>query len=83
MPDVKFSDGREVDIDLNKLTIKEWRALLRPDQPEEDEYSTLAKLIGWKPKDVENMPYLDFRLLGKRVAEMASQPLSDPNSSSA
>jgi len=80
MSDFKLSDGREVTIDLHKVTIKEWRALLRPDQPEEDEYATLAKIIGWKPKDVENLPYPDFRLLGTKVAEKASRPLSDPNS---
>ncbi|MGW8250653.1 MAG: hypothetical protein ACWGO1_08420 [Anaerolineales bacterium] len=80
MSDFKLSDGREVTIDLHKVTIKEWRALLRPDQPEEDEYATLAKIIGWKPKDVESLPYPDFRLLGTKVAEKASRPLSDPNS---
>ncbi len=80
MPDVKFSDGREVDIDLYRVSIKEWRALLKADQEEADEYATLAKIIGWKPKDVEGLPYPDFRLLGTKVAEKATSPLSDPNS---
>lgn len=80
MSDLKFSDGREVDIDLYKVSIKEWRALLKADQAEEDEYATLAKIIGWKPKDVEALAYPDFRLLGTKVAEKASRPLSDPNS---
>lgn len=80
MSDLKLSDGREVTIDLHRVTIKEWRALLKPDQPEEDEYATLAKVVGWKAKDVENLPYPDFRLLGNKIAEMASRPLSDPNS---
>jgi hypothetical protein len=82
MSDLKLSDGREIDIDLNKLTIREWRALLNPEQDQEEEYKLLAKVAGLKPKEVGDLGYLDFRLLGQRVAEMASAPLSDPNSSS-
>ena len=80
MSDLKLSDGRELDIDLHRVTIKEWRALLDPEQSNADEYATLAKIVGWKAKDVESLPYPDFRLLGMKVAEKASNPLSDPNS---
>jgi len=80
MSDLKLSDGREITIDLYKITISEWRSLLDPKQKSEDEYALLAKVAGLKPKDVADLPYPDFRLLGKRVAEKASSPLSDPNS---
>lgn len=80
MSDLKLSDGREVTIDLYKITIKEWRALLNPEQKEDDEYALLAKVSGMKPKEVADLPYPDFRLLGQKVAEKASSPLSDPNS---
>lgn len=80
MPDFKLSDGREVTIDLYNITIKEWRSLLNPDQKQDDEYALLAKIIGWKPKDVADLPYPDFRVLGQKIAEKASNPLSDPNS---
>ena len=80
MSDLKLSDGREVDIDLHRVTIKEWRGLLNPEQKEEDEYATLAKIVGWKAKDIADLPYPDFRLLGLKVAEKASNPLTDPNS---
>ena len=80
MSDLKLSDGREVTIDLYKITIKEWRALLNPEQKEEDEYKLLAKVSGLSSKEVADLPYPDFRLLGNKVAEKASRPLSDPNS---
>ncbi|MHC4334125.1 MAG: hypothetical protein ACYSUV_10300 [Planctomycetota bacterium] len=80
MSDLKLSDGREVTIDLYKVTIKEWRDLLNPEQAEEDEYATLAKVCGMKPEEVAGLAYPDFRLLGQKVAEKASNPLSDPNS---
>jgi hypothetical protein len=80
MSDLKLSDGREIVIDLYKITIKEWRALLNPEQKEEDEYKLLAKVSGLTAKEVADLPYPDFRLLGLKVAEKASNPLSDPNS---
>lgn len=83
MADLKLSDGREVTINLHNITIREWRALLDPKQKEDDEYALLAKVSGLKPKEVGDLPYPDFRLLGLKVAEKASNPLSDPNSSSA
>ena len=80
MSDLKLSDGTEVTIDLYKITISEWRSLLNPEQSNEDEYKLLAKVSGLTAKKVADLPYPDFRLLGQKVAEKASNPLSDPNS---
>jgi hypothetical protein len=80
MSDLKLSDGRELDIDLYKITIKEWRALLNPEQDEAEEYRILGKVVGLKAADIEKLPYMDFRRLGNKVAEKASAPLADPNS---
>jgi hypothetical protein len=80
MSDLKLSDGTEVTIDLYKITIKEWRNLLDPEQSNEDEYKLLAKVSGLTAKQVGDLAYRDFRLLGQKVAEKASNPLSDPNS---
>ncbi len=82
MSDLTLSDGREFTVDLNKLTIVEWRELLKPEQPQEEEFACLAKVIGVKPEDVAGMGYLDFKLLGAKVFEKARNPVSDPNSSS-
>ncbi len=80
MSDLKLADGREFDIDLNKVSIKEWRELLNPEQSHEDEYALLAKIVDWKVEDIANLGYLDFKRLGNKVAEKASNPVSDPNS---
>jgi hypothetical protein len=82
MSDLKLSDGRELDVDMNLVNIKEWRALLDPEQKDEEEYRILGKVVGLSGKDVGNLGQEDFRRLGQKVAEMASRPLSDPNSSS-
>jgi hypothetical protein len=82
MSDLTLSDGRELDIDMNKITIKEWRALLNPEQKENEEYRILGKVVGLSGKDIEKLGQEDFRWLGTKVAEKASRPLTDPNSSS-
>ena len=80
MSDFTLSDGRELTIDLYQVTIKEWRALLNPAQDDEEEYALLAKIVGWKTEDIANLSHPDFRLLGQKIAEKASNPVSDPNS---
>jgi len=82
MSDLTLLDGREFTVNLNNLTIVEWRELLDPEQPQEEEFACLAKIIGVKADDVAGMGSLDFRLLGAKVFEKAKNPVSDPNSSS-
>ena len=79
MPDLVLKDGREIEIDLHKISIGEWRALLRPEQPDEDEYATLAKVTGLTADDIEGIPYPEFRALIQAVIQRAANPVSDPN----
>ena len=79
MPDLVLKDGREIEIDLYEISIGEWRALLRPEQSDEDEYATLAKICGLKAKDIEDLPYPEFRLLVQAITTKAANPVSDPN----
>ena len=80
MPDLVLKDGREIEIDMYQLSIKEWRALLRPEQPDEEEYATLAKLTGLTPEEVEDIKQPDFQLLVQAITKKAANPVSDPNS---
>ena len=78
-PDLVLKDGREIEIDMYQLSIGEWRALLRPEQPDEDEYATIAKLTGLTAKEVEEIKQPDYSLLIKAVITKAANPVSDPN----
>lgn len=75
----KMGDGHEVEFDLSKLTIKEYRALFDPSQPHAEEYATLAKVTGLKAEDIEKLPLLEWRKFYKAFLEACSQPLDDPN----
>ena len=79
MPDLVLKDGREIEIDLYQLSIGEWRALLRPDQEDEDEYKTLAKLTGLTAEEVVEIKQPDYKLLIQAVIKKAANPVSDPN----
>ena len=79
MPDLVLKDGREIEINLYEVSIGEWRALLDPKQPDEEEYATLAKVSGLTSDDVEGLPYPEFRALVQAITQKAANPVSDPN----
>ena len=83
MSDITLSDGREITFDLNKITIKEYRALFRVEQPDEEEYASLAKVSGLTAEEVANLGFKDWRRFARAFFEKASQPLADPNSAGA
>ncbi len=80
MSDPKSLDVRDVDIDLSQITIKEWRSLRDPAQPDEEEFALIARVIGWKVEDVENIKQPDYRLLIIELVARSINPVSDPNS---
>ena len=45
MADPKSLDVRDVDIDLGQISIKEWRSLRDPAQPDEEEFALIASHI--------------------------------------
>jgi hypothetical protein len=80
MADFTLSDGREIDIDLSKLTIKEWRSLRDPAQPVAEEFELISRVTGWEVKEIENMKQPDYRLLIITLVARSINPVSDPNS---
>jgi hypothetical protein len=79
MDNVTLADGRTIEFDLGKLTIKEYRALFDPAQPEADEYATLAKVTGLSVEKVESLPLLEWKRVYRAFLTACAQPLADPN----
>ena len=81
MADITLADGRKVAItfDLGKLSIKDYRAMYDPNQPDKDEYATLAKVTGLSVEEIENLPLLEWKRLYRAFIDACTQPLSDPN----
>ena len=83
MADITLSDGREITFDLNKISIKEYRALFKPEQPDTEEYKLLARVSGLTADEVGNLGYDDWRRFARAFFEKAREPLADPNSAGA
>jgi len=74
-----LADGREITFDLGKLTIKEYRALFDPEQPDKDEYATLGKVTGLGAEEIGDLPLLEWKRLYRAFMTACAQPLADPN----
>ena len=68
-----------MDIDLNRITIKEFRSLLDEKQTAEEGDVILAKACGVTVDEIQAMPYTEYRRLVKSFYEKAREPLADPN----
>ena len=78
MPEVKLSDGREIKVDLYKITMKEYRDwFFNPQVEDEVADGYIVKVTGIK--DASELPQPDYRLIVNRIFELSRQPLSDPN----
>lgn len=76
MSDVILSDGRQVNIDLSKITLGDWRELIGNDQKKSD--AILCRVTGLTQKELTSMLYLDSRQLFEALFKKAREPLSDP-----
>ncbi len=83
MADVKLSNGKEITIDLYKISIKEYRSLFDREQPPETEDKLVAKVCDMNLDEYQNLPQPDWRLLVTTFFRKAREPLADPNSVSA
>lgn len=77
---VKLSDGREVTVDLSKITLAEHRSLFSPDQENEDRL--LAQVAGMKVAEFTVLPMCDWKLITEVYFWLAKNPVFDPNSAS-
>lgn len=82
MPDVILSDGREITLDLCKMSVSEWRAMLRPTATEDAmraDDAVIARVAGLTLEEYDALPQPDWRLMVRRLIEKAREPLADPN----
>ncbi len=77
-PDVVLEDGREIRIDLNRITIAEWRRLFDPSQPPEEEDTILAKAAGMTIEEWQALGLVDWRKVSTAILEKGRNPLKDP-----
>lgn len=74
--------GKEITVDLNRITIREYRSLFDPAQAREDEDAIIAKAFGVTVEEMLDLSQPEYRRLTKIFFEKAREPLDDPNSQS-
>lgn len=67
------------DIDLSRITIREYRALFVKEQPQAEEDATVAKAAGITVDELLELPQPEYRRLIKAFFDKAREPLADPN----
>ena len=83
MKTVTLHDGRELEIDLHRVTIEEWRTIFDPAQPTADEDKLMSRILGLSVKEYTSLSQPDWRRATVAIMDAARSPLDDPNSASA
>lgn len=76
---ITLRDGREIEIDLYKVTRKEFREFVNPRGKLETEDVFVSKVTGLTLDEVANLPEPEFRRLVREIVKAIREPLSDPN----
>ena len=80
MQTVKLSNGREITVDIGRISVREYRALFNPEQKQDDEDSTLAKVAGLAVDELLDLSQPDYRRIITAMLADAEQPLdADPS----
>ena len=72
-------EGREIPFDISKISLREFRALIDPDRPDEEGDELLGRSDGLEGEKVADLPYPEYRKLTRAFFAKAREPLSDPN----
>lgn len=78
MSEITLPSGRVVKLNLNAITIKEYRALF-DDHPVDQDDELLAKATGLSVDELTGLGYADYRALVKAFFDTARDPLANPN----
>ena len=70
--------GREVVVDISKISTSEWKSITRAGLSDEEEYALIGKVTNIKPEELAEMPQPDYRLLVDLFIKAGTQPLTNP-----
>ena len=67
-------------MDIGRISVREYRALFNPEQKQDDEDSTLAKVAGLAVDELLDLSQPDYRRIITAMLADAKQPLdADPS----
>ncbi len=75
---VTLEDGKELTLNLNRVSIGEWRDMFEPDAPKGMDFEILGRVAGLTKEEARALGYLDWLRLRDAVRDLAVNPLADP-----
>jgi len=82
MSEVTLSDGRVITVDLLRITLDEYRTLIKPvttDAQQAAEDEIVARAAGITADELRRLPQPDWRRVVVELFRAAREPLADPN----
>lgn len=79
MADVVLSDGREIELDLYKITLAEYRSLFDKSQDQAVEDELMCRVSGMTVDELHQLAYPDWRKLTTAFFEKSRNPLAEKN----
>lgn len=77
MADITLKSGKKLDIDLDRISITEYRSLF--EAAPEQEYKILAKVLDMPVEEVSSLGAREWRRVIAAVVRAMQEPLADPN----
>ena len=77
MRTVVLSDGRELEINLYSVTLREWRSIFDPKQQQGDENEIVARLLGLTVDEMLDLPQSDWRKAMNAALAESANPEAD------
>ena len=72
---VELVDGRVVSIDLNAITLREFREMVAPETEQERTDEITAKVVGMTADELTGLGFTDYQRVLRAVIECARDPL--------
>ena len=72
---ITLSSGRAIEIDPNRITVRQFRELTDPTTDKVDEDALVAQICGIDAAELLDMGYGDYALIKKSVIEALQNPL--------
>ena len=75
---VKLYSGKEVIVDLMKITDLEFRMLYRGDTDEEERIKIFCKVTDVKPEEYKKLKFPELKQLTDTILKLGLQPAANP-----
>jgi len=74
---MKLSNGSEIEVDLTRITIKDWRFMWRVDTDETKSDEIFGRCVGMSLDEIQALNFRDYQRVGKAIRKAAGLPIPD------